>query len=67
MITPVLLYLLSGTVFLTAMMWIVGDFKRGRRAAITPRMIVIAVLWPAALLWLIGAAAWDIVDALRRG
>lgn len=64
MITPVALYVFSGAIFLLAAMWVAGDFNRVKRAHLTPRMIIVALAWPAALLWLIGAAAVDIIRHL---
>lgn len=66
MMTPILLYLLSGCVALGAALWIVGDLAEGKRIVLTWRMGLLVLAWPAALLWLIVAAAWDIAGALRR-
>lgn len=65
MIAYASLYLLSGAIFLTASLWVAGDLDEGKRATITPRMLAVALAWPAALLWLIGAAAVDVVQHLR--
>lgn len=65
MMTPILLYLLSGCVALGAALWIVGDLAEGKRIVLTWRMALIVLAWPLALLWLVGAAAWDLVNALR--
>lgn len=58
-------YLLSGIALLAASLWIIEDLGRGKRIVLTPRMIAAALLWPAALLWLVGAAAVDVVQHLR--
>jgi len=65
MMTPILLYLLSGCVALGVALWIVGDLAEGNRIVLTWRMGLLVLAWPLALLWLIAAAAWDIVNALR--
>lgn len=46
MMIPILLYLLSGTIFLTAVMWVAGDFADGKRLQPTPRMVLIAAMEP---------------------
>lgn len=66
MVLLAVLYLLSGTALLAASLWIIGDLGRGKRIVLTPRMIAAALLWPAALLWLIGAAIVDVAQHLRR-
>lgn len=67
MITPIALYILSGMIFLLAAMFVAGDFGPGvPRRCLTLRMMLVAVAWPAALLWLIGAAAVDIARQLMR-
>lgn len=64
--TPILLYLLSGCVALGAALWIVGDLAEGKRIVLTWRMVLLVLAWPAALLWLIGAAAVDVARQLMR-
>lgn len=66
MISPILLYIVAGCVCLAAALWIAGDFEPGKRLVITWRMVLLALAWPAAILWLVGAAVVDIVQHLRR-
>lgn len=60
------LYLLSGAVLLAVSLWIIGDLGWGKRIVLTSRTIAAVLLWPAALLWLIGAVILDVVQHLRR-
>jgi hypothetical protein len=47
-------------------LFVAGDFTDGRPVVLTWCMAGIALTWPAALLWLVGAAAVEVAQHLQR-